>query len=363
MSDSTSAPGCYRHDLGSWVIAGDGARSALADPVFSSRVMSTGFHLPRAARAECADLLETLGRWFVMLDGDEHRAARRKVGGMFSAAGTRRLREEVSGIVADAVDGFARSGGGDAVAGLAAEISARAIGHIVGLPDVPTERLHGWARAIADFIAASYRVDRARRAQEAVREMGAAMAEVDGAGAIWALAGDSDRDRLATCSMVLFGGLETSASLIGMALWYALENELTGTLAAEDAEADSVVEQVLAFRPPLGHVARTATGTAAVGGAHIPAAAPVVVSLTGRDPFAPADAPDHAPAHLPGRPRVEHLAFGVGPHFCVGAALARLEATLTLREFATRCPNARALSFRWNSNRTYRGLEHLEIAV
>ncbi|MGX7829677.1 cytochrome P450 [Actinokineospora sp. 24-640] len=361
MSDSTGGPGCYRHDLGSWVIAGDGARSALADPVFSSQVMGTGFHLPRGARAECAELLETLGRWFVMLDGDEHKAARRKVGAMFSAAGIRRLREELSGIVADAVDGFARSGGGDAIAGPAAEISARAIGHIVGLPDVPTERLHGWARAIADFIAASYRVDRARRAQEAVREMGAAMAEVDGAGAIWALAGDSDRDRLATCSMVLFGGLETSASLIGMTLWYAVENKLTGPLA--DEEADSVVEQVLAFRPPLGHVARTATGTVTVDGTHIPATAPVVVSLTGRDPFTPTDAPTRAPTHVPGHPRTDHLAFGVGPHFCIGAALARLEATLTLREFASRCPNAKSLSFQWNSNRTYRGLEHLEIAV
>ncbi len=358
MSDSRAA--CYRHDLGPWVVSGDGAKSALANPVLSSRVVGTAFHLPRAAREECAELMDTLGRWFVMLDGDEHRSARRRVGGMFSAAGIRRLSEEVAAIVARAVDDFADAGGGDAATGLAAEISARVIAHIVGLPDVPTERLHGWARAIADFIAASYRVDRARRAQTALREMGAAMAAVDGAGAIWALAATDDRDRLATCSMVLFGGLENSASLIGMALWYVLENDLVDVIADE---ADAVVEQVLAFRPPLGHVARATTGNVDIAGGHIPVDAPVVVSLTGRDPFEDAPAPDRAPAHVPGRARVDHLAFGTGPHFCVGAALARMETATTLREFARRCPDARLRSHRWNANRTYRGLEHLDIAV
>ncbi|MET9933145.1 MULTISPECIES: hypothetical protein [unclassified Streptomyces] len=367
MQETAAPPVRYYPELGSWVIAGhDAAQAALGHPGLSSRTAENGIYLPTDMREECADLLDVIGRWFVLLDGEAHTTGRRAVQRMFSPGRMRRIQEEIRSIVARAVEEFPKDGAGDAVTHLANVISARTMAHLLGLHDVPVDRLHEWAGALADFLAASYRRDFAVRAQQAVREMGRALSSVDDEDSIWNLAVGDDRDRLATCSMVLFGGLETTASLIGLSLWYVLENDLSTMVRAPEATAatDSLIERVLELYPPLGHVARTAVTDLEMAGCPIAAGDLVLVSLTGNDPFsAGAARPGRPPAHVPNGARPDHLAFGHSMHYCMGATLARMEASMLLSLFCERFPTARVGAVKWSRNRTYRGLAHLRIEL
>lgn len=354
----------YYDDLGCWMAWGDTAREALEDRRLSSRTFEVAnlSYLPDDMHEECAYLIETLRRWFVLLDGQEHLTARRAVQPLFSPRRTRQLQDTVAAIVGAALDEFDAAGTGDAAADLASKISVRAVAQVLGLPRIDP----GWAQALAEFLATSYRRECATRAQDALREMETFIKNVpdpDGEG-IWARSAGSDGDRLATSSMMLFGGLETTAALIAFALWYMVGHELAGEVAKSETgeEATAIVERVLDLYAPLGHVARVAAQDTTLAGCPIARGALVLVSLNGRDLFGPPDQPDRPAAHHDGY-RLDHLAFGHGMHYCVGAPLARLAATTALTLFARRYPGARIREVRWRGNRTYRGFEHLYLTL
>ncbi|MFF1779373.1 cytochrome P450 [Streptomyces virginiae] len=357
----------YYRELGSWVVADrDLAQGALGHPALSSGTLDAGSYLPADTRAQCAELLDVLGRWFVFLDGDEHTGARRAMQRLFSPGRIRRLGDEIQAIVVQALEEFPQDGTGEAVSRLAEVVSARSMARMLGLRPTDAGRLHAWAGALSDFLATSYRRDHALRAQQALREMGAYIREsADDPDSIWSLTGGDDRDRLATCSLMLFGGLETTASLMGLSLWYVLENGLAAVVRdpGESAEVEAVVERVLELFPPLGHVARTASADLEVGGCPIARGDLVLVSLTGRDPFEGQRGPARPPAHTRGGRRSDHLAFGHAMHYCMGATLARMEASLLLRLFCERYPDARVRDAVWGRNRTYRGLSRLLVEL
>ncbi|MFG1653241.1 hypothetical protein ACGFIE_25260 [Micromonospora sp. NPDC049275] len=367
MRDHPAVPGVRHYpELDSWMVADpDAALAALGYPALSSRTAENGFYLPAEARTEYAELLDTLGRWFVLRDGDEHLSARREVQRLFSPGRIRRLADEIGTLVVRAVEEFAEDPTGDAVTGLANVVSARTLARMLGLRDADPVRLHGWSRSLASFLAASYRQGNARRAQEALREMRQALEYSNDDDGIWGLVAGGWREKLATCSMLLFGGLETTASLMSVSLWYVIGNGLTELVADPDnaGETEAVVERVLALYPPLGHVARTAVADVEVGGCPMPAGSLVLVSLTGKDAFTPPECPARPPGHVTGERRVDHLAFGHAMHYCMGAALARIQAATLLRVFGQRFPAARVVSHRWGTNRTYRGLDQLHLAL
>ncbi|MFC9909603.1 cytochrome P450 [Streptomyces sp. NPDC127197] len=365
MPASETAAVRHYQDLGAWVVADkETARAALGDASLSSRTVENGFYLPAGLREECAELLDVVSRWFVLRDGEDHLAARRAIQPMFSPGKIRKLRGDIDAIVGQVLDELPDSGVVDVVPRLTEQISARALARLLGLPGTGVDELHRWARALAAFLAASYRKDHARAAQDALRQMRVRFqAGADGEDTIWNRVDGSPEDRLATCSMVLFGGLETTTSLMGTALWYVLENRLveqvTGTAGA--AEAESVVERVLELYPPLGHVARSADADIELGGCPVSRGDLVLVSLTGRDPFEATPPPTPPPRHTPGAPRADHLAFGHGMHYCSGAALARLETVALLDGFGRRHPQARVHDSTWGTNRTYRGFDRLGV--
>ncbi|MFJ9566971.1 cytochrome P450 [Streptomyces fuscichromogenes] len=355
----------YYEDLGCWVVWGrDHVQAALQDPHLSSETLDAVnlSYLPADMHEECAHLIETMRRWFVLLDGTKHTEARRAVQPMFSPRRIRRLEETIHTILEEELDTFARSAGHDAMPDLADNISARTIALLLGLPDGQGDLLHTWARPLADFLAVAYRPDYARAAQASLRAMADFITNApDEEGeSIWNKAQGSEWDRLATSSMVMFGGLETTAGMIGLALWHMLGNNLTRTIAAatDDEPARAVVERVLELYAPLGHVARLATQDTTLAGHAIAKDDVVLVSLTGRDLF------DHATPTTPlgqgtGQHPSDHIAFGFGMHYCVGAPLARLTVAKLLTLFARRFPDATVSDVNWRVNKTFRGFDRL----
>lgn len=350
-------------DVGAWVVsAHDAALAAFGHPELSSRTLHAAYadFIPVSDRSRFAHLVDVLGRWYVLSDGDRHAAARRAVAPVFSPGAIRRFTATLDDIAARAVGAFVAGGGGDAVGALADVMSARTMAALLGLPECEPARLHTWAAALAAFFATPYRRACAKAAQDALVEL-ADVVSRSGGDSLWARTDGDDADRLALCSLMVFGGLETTAGLMGVCLWYMLGNGLTGEVAGPDGAtvAAEVVERVLAALPPLGHVARVAAADTVVGGCPVRGGDLVLLSLTGTDPLVPVVRPRVPPAHEPGRP--PHLAFGHGRHYCSGAPLARAEAVALLRRFAAAAPDAEVTAAVWGGNRTYRGFDELLI--
>jgi cytochrome P450 len=142
-------------------------------------------------------------------------------------------------------------------------------------------------------------------------------------------------------AVVLFGGIETTEGMICNAVLEMLRQP--DSLRVEDWDLDLIpglVEESLRIEPAAAVVDRYATRDVTLAGAGIRAGDLVRVSITGanRDPEDFAD-PDRFDPRRPEAAR--HLAFARGPHFCIGAHLARLEAVTALTALRTGLPGLR----------------------
>jgi cytochrome P450 len=179
---------------------------------------------------------------------------------------------------------------------------------------------------------------------------------------------DGDRlaedELLSTCLTLLVAGHETTTNLIANATWLLLRHpEQLARLRANPALMSVAIEEVLRFESPLHRVGRTALSHTEIAGTKIRKGETVFLLLASgnRDPaqFAQPDAFDIA------RTPNKHIAFGYGIHFCLGAALARLEGPIALNALFERWPHARirgeSENLPWHSG-VMRGLKTLPIA-
>lgn len=138
--------------------------------------------------------------------------------------------------------------------------------------------------------------------------------------------------------LLLTAGFETTAFLTGDGVLAAIENPAYATrLCHDEAFAAPYVEEVLRFQPPVHVTSRWATDDVSLFGQHVPAGARVVVVLAAgnRDPRRYPDPNRFDPDRTVSQP----LSFGGGIHFCLGAALARLEAQIALPMLLRRFPD------------------------
>jgi cytochrome P450 len=344
-----------------WVVSDPTlARVVLNHQGFSSQTSKRlgELYMTEESRREHRALTEFLRLWFVHTDGEEHAALRKPMQRMFSAAYTRSLGPRIESIVDTCLDDLAADARHDAVPTVAEGVSGRVMGSIVGVPQEPAV-LHTWSRTLSGFIAAMYRRDHAEAAHRVMLEMTEALALSP---ALEGFPRDTPDDRArttATWAMILFGGLETTASLIGSCLLAVLNDPTRWerVRAGRPGEVESLVESVLEQRPPLRNVGRVVARDFEFESARLRAGDLVLVSLAGGGLF-DADLPD--PASVAERAD-RHLAFGHGVHYCIGAPLARLEAAAVLRQFARRFPDAALAqnAVEWGPNLAYVGLDHL----
>lgn len=173
----------------------------------------------------------------------------------------------------------------------------------------------------------------------------------------------TEEEIVSTCNLLLIAGHETTVNLIGNAVLAMLRNP--GQWAALGADADrapAIVEETLRYDPPVQLAGRIALADMVIGGVEVPAGDVMMLLLAGanRDP-AVYDRPD---VFDPDRKNLRHLGFGRGAHYCLGAPLARLEASVALAAVAARFPNARLDGEpQYKTNVTLRGLSQLTLAI
>ncbi|NGO06454.1 cytochrome P450 [Streptomyces sp. HC44] len=146
---------------------------------------------------------------------------------------------------------------------------------------------------------------------------------------------------VANAAVLMFGGIETTEGMIANAVLHVLANpDQLALLRADPNLVDAAIEESLRLEPAAAVVDRYATADVTIGGAEVRRGDLVVVSLAGanRDPdvFQDPDRFDLRRANS----RLQ-LAFAHGPHFCLGAHLARLETRACLNALLDRLPGLR----------------------
>ena len=252
------------------------------------------------------------------------------------------------------------------------------VARLIGAPEADVDRLIGWAYASTQLLDGRVTAAQATAAGSAAMELTGYIFE-QFAGAIAAGArdnlmgdlatafarGEIDQPTAAVMMVTLFSaGGESTASLLGSALGELTEKpDIQRQLRAEPELLPVFIEECLRYEAPFRAHYRHVLADTELGGVALPAGARLLLlwGAANRDPSR-FDAPEEFRLDRPDAKG--HLSFGKGVHFCVGAALARLEATVVLRGVLARTSWIDAVEVGpWLASVLVRRRSRLELAV
>ncbi|MBO0815592.1 MAG: cytochrome P450 [Actinobacteria bacterium] len=148
-------------------------------------------------------------------------------------------------------------------------------------------------------------------------------------------------EAVSNAAVLMFGGIETSEGMISNLMLHLLSNpDQLRLVVGDPALMANAIEESLRLEPAAAVVDRYATADASIGGAQVRRGDLVSVSLAGagRDPAVFSD-PDRFDVRRPNAR--QHLTFAHGPHFCLGAHLARLETAAAVQAMLRMLPGLR----------------------
>jgi len=287
----------------------------------------------------------------INLDPPEHTKYRKLVSLGFSGRMIRRLEEHVRDITTSILDQVAGAGECDFVDAISAELPLRVIVELAGVPVEDRRRVLQWSNQMIAYDDPEYQTDpmvphiAAAELFMYANELAAdRLANPRDDLASDLMQGEVDGNRLslqefnAFFMLLLVAGNETTRNLISGGLLALIEHpEERARLQADPSLLPTAVEEMLRWVTPVNLFQRTATRDVEVGGQQIREGDKLVLfyASANRDEDA---FPDAGRFDI-GRTPNDHLAFGIGPHFCLGANLARLEIRVMFEELLRRMPD------------------------
>jgi cytochrome P450 len=292
-----------------------------------------------------------VGASMLSTDGAEHAAHRRPWADVFKPAPVRdRFTLPLRARIEQLLDRLAAAPTPDLRTGLAAPLATAAMGAAIGLDGLDVRQVLDWYRAMVAGVDTVSRggdpPGAALRAVAAIRDhvdrtlAGPARETVLTAAAV---DGAADAGRLAAdVAILLFGGVDTAESMTAIAAYQLLTHpEALDQVRADPALLPGAIQESLRLEPAASRVDRYATADAEVAGVRIRAGDLVIVSLSAanRDPGV---FPDPDRFDIRRGNAADHLAFALGPHYCLGVHLTTLQTTLALGMLLERFPGIHA---------------------
>ncbi len=317
--------------------------------------------------------------WLLFQSGDPHTRLRKLIMHVFTPRAIRALTPRIEALVDELLAPVYERGSLEVIHDLAYPLPATVICELLGIPAADRDKNREWTNLLAAT------VDPMMQTPDGIAKAEVAMNEWDRyirdllddkrkhpgdalLDAMLAAEVDGQRlteDEIAANAVFLFlAGHETTTNLIGNGLLALLRNpDQLAKLRAEPGLIDNAIEELLRFDSPVQFAPRVPLEPIEIEGVTLPVEVVVTLMLgsANRDPrkFDRPEALDIA------RPDVKPLSFGGGPHYCVGAALARAEGKAAIGALATRTRELGLVTDKpmYRPMLTLRGLQELQVTV
>lgn len=334
-------------------IMSDGRRISNNGYRFGNLAKGVLARLPVAEHPLFYEVMDFSSLYVSRTDGDQHARLRRIAGRAFTPARMRLLRDSIDGHVNDLLEDLREAPIADIKRGLANQLPIRVVTDLIGVPASDRPMIWAWSEAIAknfslDSISLRHAHDAIQSFKTYVHDLVAelrrtdnrtdlAMALLDGSN------GESltEEELVAMFVLLLFAGSETTTNLLGNG-FLALQRERSqwDLLCADPNLAPAAVEEALRYDAPLQYLPRVVAADMEVAGTPVRVGETVIIFIgaANRDPEM-YERPAEFDIRRAGQPG--HLALAFGPHFCLGASLARLEGEAVFGTLARRFPGAR----------------------
>jgi len=372
----------YQHPFGFWLLTGYDEVSWLLRAGLSVEVDNLASDsLFRQMREETFGTTEKLRAAISMLDRDppDHTRLRRLVSKAFTPRAIQALRPKITELVDGMLDAMAERGQADLIDALAFPLPFRVIAEMLGTPSADHERIRQLTGTVV-------------RSLEPVADPGLAAAIIAADGELRQIAAEMiawkranpandlltalihaeddgdvlDDDELVAQTLLLYiAGHETTVNLIaGGTLALLRHPGQLALLRGDQGLVENAVEEMLRYDSPVQASRRITVEPVTVGGTAIPAGAFVMASLGSANRDERFWGPDAAELNLRRENARQHVSFGAGPHHCLGASLARLEAGIAFERLVARFPGlALDGDVVWNGRINLRGPAQLPVSV
>lgn len=366
-----------------WLVSRyDDIVTLLNDParLSSARVEATFAVLPEGVQRELAPLRHVLGSRMLLSDPPRHTRLRNLMTKAFSARVTEAKRERIQRICNGFVDQAHVHGQMDIIRDLATPLPGWVIADMLGVPTDDQAMFTRWSRDQVRVYdrsgTANDRIAIMRQGQASMTEMKAYLEAIIAARRVeprddlitMMVQAEERGDRLTTDELVvmtialLVGGNNSTAHLIGNAVLTLLRQpDALRQLRANPDLIRPAIEEVMRFESPVQATSRVATAAIPLGDRVIEPGQNVslLIGAANRDAAQFANPDRFDIARQPNR----HLTFAHGPHFCLGAAVARAEAQIAVLAVVQRCANLQLVDddVEWIEGFAFRGPKRLPV--
>ena len=312
------------------------------------------------------------------MEPPRHTRVRRLVSKAFTPRTVERLRPTIQSITDGLIDGVEGAGGSgfDLIADIAEPLPVTVIAELLGVPEADRGLLRPWSAEIclmyelgpseeyqvraatastefADYLRSLLRERRDHPGTDLISELAQVVDEGERL---------TEGELIGTCALLLNAGHEATVNATGLGWWtlFRHPSELSRLRADADPLLPTAVEELLRFDTPLQMFERWVLEDIELHGQRIPRGAELglIFGSANHDP-SEFDRPDSL--DLSRKPN-EHLTFGAGIHFCLGAPLARAELQISFGTLLRRFPRLEPVEAPpWKPNYILRGLESLHV--
>jgi pimeloyl-[acyl-carrier protein] synthase len=363
--------------FGCWVVtAYEDVVAAFANRDLSSERAEAGAILRQEGWKELQPLFAHIANLMFYNDIPKHTQIRALINKAFSARMIETWRDRIQKIVDELLNPVQDQGHMDVIRDLALPLPLQTISDMLGIPPEDRSQFKRWSDDLAYFLGNPPTLEKCTELMQSMNDFMTyfrgiveqhrsnpqdtivnALLQAEEHGVTL-----TEDELLINCVGLFVGGHETTMNLIGNGLLALLHNpQQMERLRRQPLLIKSAVEELLRYDSPVQFTARIAKTTSQIRGQKIYRGQKVMLMLgaANRDPqqFPEPDRLDIS------RQENRHLAFGSNIHYCIGAALARVEGQIAINTLLQRMPQLQLADspLEWQENLSYHGLKALPV--